>query len=81
MPSPPPEPEPLPKRWPSAGERVRKDGEFDCEIDGYYYWFPKRSGGLSAGDLRSIADELDKINADWDAEVQQILSNGMIPCL
>ena len=45
-------------------------GDINIELDGYYYW-----RGLSAWDLRDIADKLDKINAAWDAEVKQICSN------
>jgi hypothetical protein len=68
-PSPSPEQSPQPKRWPTAGEKALALGHFDREVDGYHYWFPPGlGGGLSADDLRSIADELDKINADWDKE-------------
>jgi hypothetical protein len=49
-------------------------------MDGYHYFFPSSGGGLSAWDLRDIADKLDRINATWDAEVKQILSNGNPPC-
>jgi hypothetical protein len=66
MPNPQPQPSPQPKRWPTAGEKALALGQFDREVDGYYYW-----RGLSAGALRSIANELDKINADWDKEVQR----------
>lgn len=35
--------------------------------DGYQY-FDTTKGGLSAVDLRDIADELDRRNAEWDAK-------------
>lgn len=38
--------------------------------DGYIYWWPDVRGGLSAHDLRVVADELDRRNAEWDKEVQ-----------
>jgi hypothetical protein len=45
-------------------------GDINIELDGYYYW-----RGLSAWDLRSIAEKLDSINKDWDAEVRRILTD------
>jgi hypothetical protein len=50
-------------------------GDIEIEMDGYYYFFPSGGGGLSAWDLRSIADKLDDINKDWDAEVQRALND------
>lgn len=42
--------------------------------DGYQY-FDTTKGGLSAADLRDIADELDRRNAEWDAKVRQELGS------
>ena len=38
--------------------------------DGYQYFWIANRGALSASDLRIIADELDRLNADWDAQVK-----------
>jgi len=43
--------------------------------DGYQY-FDTTKGWLSAADLRDIADELDRRNAEWDAEVRATLGDG-----
>jgi len=78
-PSPSPEQSPQPEQWPwlrsGAGDKAMARGDIEIELDGYYYW-----RGLSAWDLRSIADKLDSINKAWDAEVKQICSNGNPPC-
>lgn len=42
------------------------------DVDGFYYYFPKPNGGsLSPWMLRAIADELDRRNAPWDAQIEQ----------
>lgn len=42
-----------------------------CE-DGYIkYWSGAFAGAMSSGDLRTIADELDRRNAEWDAIVRK----------
>ena len=46
-------------------------GDINIELDGYYYW-----RGLSAWDLRDIADKLDKINEKWHEEVHRVLSDA-----
>lgn len=44
--------------------------DFIAFEDGYLrYWPDKINGALSAADLRIIADELDRRNAPWDAQV------------
>jgi hypothetical protein len=48
-------------------------GEFGELEDGYVNWWPtdsSRGGAISAWQLRTLADELDKRNAVWDAVVQ-----------
>jgi hypothetical protein len=46
-------------------------GAVSKDVDGYYVWWPKQTGGCwPAYALRAIADQLDEINAPWDAEVQ-----------
>lgn len=41
--------------------------------DGYVYFWPTGNGGFEAHQLREIADELDRRNADWDAKVRELL--------
>lgn len=46
--------------------------------DGYYYWFPRRNGGLSAATLRGIADIVDEMNRKWDEEVdRELMKEGL----
>lgn len=49
-----------------------------CGDDGYYvYWPTGRSvGALTATHLRWLADELDRINKEWDDIVQNDPSIG-----
>jgi hypothetical protein len=44
--------------------------------DGYLYYFPSVGGAIAPWELRAIADELDRRNADWDRKVQEALSSG-----
>lgn len=52
------------------------NGSFTKDVDGYYYWIPlmDNKGTMSAHHLRWIADELDRLNADWDKQVTKDLS-------
>lgn len=44
------------------------------DYDGYVYYLPNQVRGMySAPDLRAIADELDRRNADWDDQVKKEL--------
>jgi hypothetical protein len=58
-------------------------GEFVVGDDGYYVYWPTTEpyqhadggwtgggGSYTAADLRSLADELDRLNAPWDKVVQ-----------
>ena len=46
--------------------------------DGYYYWFPRRYGGLSAATLRGIADIVDEMNRPWNEEVdRELMKEGL----
>lgn len=46
--------------------------EFSPSDDGYFYWWHSAGGGcISANDLRILADELDRLNAGWDAEITE----------
>lgn len=51
-------------------------GEFVRLEDGYLYWWPSKdaSGALSEDMLRALADELERRNADWHAEICRVLS-------
>ena len=52
-------------------ENGKHIGDIAKDVDGYYYWWPlTRTGAWQAYALREIADLLDEMNADWDAEVQ-----------
>ena len=42
--------------------------EFHTQVDGFCYWFPSTDGGLSASDLRVLADELDSRNLQWHTQ-------------
>lgn len=49
--------------------------EFITEIDGFVYWWPKRTGYLSAYQLRHLADELDKRNKEWEDNINSYFEN------
>lgn len=53
-------------------------GDFVCEVDGYFVWYPNdfRGGCLSAEFCRAIADELDSLNSEWNKQVQQGLGEA-----
>lgn len=47
-----------------------KVGEVYKEVDGYYVFTPVRGGYWKSHNMREVADFLDNLNAEWDAEVQ-----------
>jgi membrane-bound inhibitor of C-type lysozyme len=52
-------------------------GHIAKDVDGYYYWWPTgRRGSWQGFALREIADLLDRMNAEWDAEVARDLSTS-----
>lgn len=62
--------------WPHNVEQVLKHIEQSSEFitldDGYLYYEPRPNCGvLSSWALRVIADELDRRNAPWDAQVRE----------
>ena len=61
------------KPLPKVVEQAYKAGDISTLEDGYYYFFPSHTGGLSAQNLRDIANELDRINAEWDKTVKEDL--------
>ncbi len=50
-------------------------GEFVYLEDGFLYYEPKGAGVLTAHELRTIADELDRRNKDWDDQINEYFSN------
>ena len=50
-------------------QKAHEAGDIIALDDGYYYFW--NGGGLSAQNLRDIADGLDLLNAEWDAQVQK----------
>ncbi len=54
-------------------EKVELDGCFEPLDCGYLHFWPSIfHGALSADALRVIADELDRRNAEWDKQVQEM---------
>ena len=47
-------------------------GEFVQDVDGFVYWW-NMGGAYAARHLRELADELDKINADWQERLDREL--------
>ena len=51
-------------------EKLKSEKGIAMTEAGYYVFWPTRLRGyFCAAELRVIADEIDKMNADWDAEV------------
>lgn len=55
-------------------DMVHERREIIMDVDGYHYYWPSGNGHLAPHQLRWIADELDRVNAPWDAEVQQAMN-------
>lgn len=51
--------------------KVEERKEICTLEDGFMYYFPSTQGGLSASVLRIIADELDRMNADWQKQIDE----------
>jgi len=49
----------------------RERGDFVSGDDGYWVWWPtgRSVGAVTAIELRVLAEELDRLNADWDKEI------------
>ena len=47
--------------------------DFEKLDDGYVYYFKSKPGAIGSFELRAIADELDRRNAEWDAQVKRDL--------
>ena len=49
--------------------------DFVTAEDGFVVWWPTKVGGFhEAWSLRAIADELDRRNADWAAQIEAYFS-------
>ncbi len=50
-------------------------GEFVTDVDGFVYWWssakPEHAGHLASDQLRFLADELDRRNAAWQAQIDK----------
>ena len=48
-------------------------GEYVLDADGYYYFWenPNLKGSWNSNALRVIADEMDKLNKEWDEHLQK----------
>lgn len=53
-------------------------GEFIRDVDGYFYYWPNPSlkGSWNSNALKLIADELDKINKEYEVHLMQHLSDA-----
>lgn len=50
-------------------------GEIYQEVDGYHVFVPGKSGAWSSHNLREVAEFLDNLNAEWDAEVREFFGD------
>lgn len=53
--------------------------EFYTDVDGFVYWEPSKvlAGGLNAPQLRALANELDRRNAEWQKTIEDYF-NGKL---
>jgi hypothetical protein len=45
--------------------------EIVADVDGFYKYWPEGWGCLNAEDLRILADGLDKMNANWQKQLNE----------
>lgn len=57
-------------------EQCDKHDEIALLDDGYYYFWIKDRGAMSASELRIISDELDQRNKAWDEQVMQHMATS-----
>lgn len=50
---------------------AEESGEFVTLEDGFVYYWPKGVGAIPAYQLRQLADELDKRNAEWEKQINE----------
>lgn len=58
--------------------RITEQGDFERFDNGYLYYYVPTRGGMSASDLRIVADYLDEQNASWQANVDEYFSKSCI---
>lgn len=47
--------------------------------DGFYYYWPESVGAFSSHILREIADELDRLNAPWQEQIDKYFEENPEP--
>jgi len=52
-------------------EKAHERGDFPTLECGYRFFWISNRGAASASDLRALADELDRLNKDWDQQVRR----------
>ena len=52
-------------------EKAHERGDFPTLECGYKFFWVANRGAFSASNLRALADELDRLNKDWDEQVQR----------
>lgn len=58
-------------------KKIDERGEFVYLEDGFLYYAPEATGGcISAHELRTIADELDKRNKAWEEQIDEYFRSG-----
>ena len=55
---------------------IDERGEFVYLEDGFLYYAPEGKGCISAHELRTIADELDKRNKEWEKQIDEYFRSG-----
>lgn len=50
---------------------IQDRNEFECDVDGFVYYWPNGYGSLASHHLRWIADELDKMNEPITKEIEE----------
>jgi hypothetical protein len=56
-------------------EQANAEGDIVCGDDGYYVYWPRRTGAYPSYHLRALADELDRRNEVWDKELDEYFDN------
>jgi malonyl CoA-acyl carrier protein transacylase len=50
-------------------ELADNNEEFITDVDGFVKWWPKTQGCLTEHELRALADEMERRNAVWTAQI------------
>ena len=50
---------------------VKRNNDIGPNDDGFQYFWVKDRGAFSANDLRVIADELDRMNEEWESRIAE----------